>query len=149
MLTIHHDKPVFGANIFRNYAKRTTRVIFQFAPVGRLNLAYEKQSITQKREKKQKKGKNKKNEATGPDTLQVQMIIFDRLVPMDEYLQKLPQYYVGESSLNDAFIQQNGKWYFHPDVIGRNPDKNYPVYERKPHTDYKPVKRQTAPKTQP
>ena len=149
VLTIQHDKPVFGANIFRNYTKRTMRVIFQFAPVGRLNLSYEKQSITQKPEKKRKKNNNKKNETTGPDTLQVQMIIFDRLVPMDEHLQKLPQYYVGESSLNDAFIQQHGKWYFRPDVIGRNPEKNYPAYERKPRTYYKPAKRQSPPKTQP
>ena len=149
VLTLHHDKPVFGANIFRNYAKRTTRVVFQFAPVGRLNLSYEKQSVTQKREKKRKKGKNKKNDTSGPDTLQVQMIIFDRLVPMDEHLQKLPQYYVGESSLNDAFIQQNGKWYFRPDVIGRNPDREYPAYERKTQIFYKPAKRQPAPKAQP
>ena len=149
VLSIQHDKPVFGANIFRNYNKRTMRVLFQFAPVGKLNLSYEKQSIAQKPEKKHKKGKKHKNEKTGPDTLHVQMIIFDRLVPIDEHLQKIPQYYVGESSLNDAFIQQNGKWYFHPDVIGRNPDRPLPAYERKTHNEYRPVKRQSNTKSQP
>lgn len=146
VLTINHNKPVFGATIFRNYAKRTTRVLFEFAPVGRMNLTYEKQSLAQRVEKKKRKKNQKKNEAPGLDTLQVQMIIFDRLIPMDEHLQKLPQYYVGESSLNDAFIQQNGKWVFRPDVIGRNPDKELPAYERKNQQFYKPVRKQSAPK---
>ena len=144
VLSLTHNKPVFGATIFRNYAKRTTRVLFEFAPVGRMNLSYEKQSVAQRVEKKKKK--KKKTDAVGLDTLQVQMIIFDRLIPMDEHLQRLPQYYVGESSLNDAFIQQNGKWHFRPDVIGRNPDKELPVYERKQQQFYKPARKQSAPK---
>ena len=150
VLSLNHDRPVFGANIFRNYTKRTMRVLFQIAPVGRMNLSYEKQTLVQKHEKKKrekkKKNSSKKNELPEMDTLSVQMIIFDRLVPMDEHLQKLAECYVGESSLNDAFIEQNGKWYFRSDVLGRNPDKELPAYERKKPEFYKPVKKQVAPK---
>ena len=149
VLNLNHDRPVFGANIFRNYTKRTMRVLFQIAPVGRMNLSYEKQTLVQKHEKKRKEKKKdsgKKNELPEMDTLSVQMIIFDRLVPMDEHLQKLPQCYVGESSLNDAFIEQKGKWIFRSDVLGRNPDRELPAYERKKQEFYKPARKQAAPK---
>ncbi len=143
ILSINHDRPVFGANIFRNYTKRTMRVIFEYAPVGRLNLKYDKQSYVQKADNKNKnkKKKNKTNKAE-IDTMHVNMIIFDRLIPMDEYLQKVPQCYVGEASLNDAFIEQNGKWYFKSDVLGRNPDKAMPLYDRKKQSLYRPSKKQ-------
>lgn len=137
ILSINKGKPVFGANIFRNYAKRTVRVVFEYAPVGKFHLKYEKQSYTRASKKKKKK-----NDKTEIDTIYTNMIIFDRLIPMDEYLQKLPQYYVGESSLNDAFIEQDGKWYFKPDVIGKSPKVEIPVYEHKRRTFYKPTKRQ-------
>ena len=117
VLSFSHDRPVFGANIFRNYGKRNMRILFEQAPVGYFHLSYEKQAYLQKSEKK---GKKENSNAT--DTVFAQMIIFDRLIPMDESLNKLPQYYVGESSLNDAFIEQNGKWTFKTNVMGRNPD---------------------------
>ena len=146
VLHFAHDRPVFGANIFRNYGKRNLRILFEQAAVGYFHLAYEKQGVVQT--------SDKKKNANTLDTLYVNMIIFDRLIPMDESLQKLPQYYVGEASLNDAFIEQNGKWYFRTDVLGRSPDvdnsrrnrnsgeEEIPIHEKKRNNIYyKPEKR--------
>ena len=151
VLSFNHDRPVFGANIFRNYGKRNMRVLFEQAPVGYFHLSYEKQAYLQKNEKKKGK-KDGKKEPNSMDTLFTDMIIFDRLIPMDESLSRLPQYYVGESSLNDAFIEQNGKWYFKSNVLGRSKDletrrgrngeEEISIHEKKRNNIYyKPEKR--------
>lgn len=125
--------PIFGAFIFRSYGKgKPARIVFEYAKQSNLNLRYEKQSFAQ-RSTKRIKG----NYRYQIDTVFTPMIIFDHLIPMDESLQKVPQYYVGESSLNDGFIEKDGRWYFKQGVIGRNPDKSLPKYDYKPKQYYK------------
>lgn len=149
ILSFNHDRPVFGANVFRNYGKRNMRILFEQAPVGYFHLSYEKQAYLKKNDKK-----GKKENKLVLDTVYTNMIIFDRLIPMDESLSRLPQYYVGESSLNDAFMEQNGKWVFKTDVLGRSPDietnsnrngnegTDVPIHERKKgNVYYKPEKK--------
>ncbi len=125
--------PVFGAYVFRGYGKgKFARIIFEYAKKSNFNLIYDKQSYTQRSTKKYKKSYRYKI-----DTIYSPMIIFNRLIPMEESLKNVSQYYVGESSLNDAFIEKEGRWYFKLGVQGRNPNKPLPKYEYKPKQYYK------------
>lgn len=128
--------PVFGAFLFRSYGRsKPMRIIFEYAKKSSLNLRYEKQGYTQKSKKIDRRTKRYRI-----DTLYTTMIIFDRLIPMDEKLPNVPQFRVGESSLNDGFLEKEGKWYFKEGVIGRNPDKPLPKYEYKPKDLYRKTK---------
>lgn len=128
--------PVFGAFLFRSYGRsKPMRIIFEYAKKSSLNLRYEKQGYTEKTKKIDRRTKRYR-----VDTLFTTMIIFDRLIPMDEKLPYVPQFRVGESSLNDAFLEKDGKWYFKEGVIGRNPDKPLPKYEYKPKDFYRKTK---------
>jgi hypothetical protein len=112
--------PSFGATIFKGYTKtRTLRIVFEYAKHSSFYLRYEKQFYTQKSDKR-----DKHTHKYSIDTIPSEMIIFNRLIPMDESLGEIPQFLVGETSLNDAFIEQNGKWVFKSNVIARNPDKS-------------------------
>ncbi|MDR1878504.1 MAG: hypothetical protein LBQ64_02950 [Bacteroidales bacterium] len=110
--------PSFGALIFKGYTKsRTMRIVFEYARRSPLMLRYDKQLYTQRSDKKDKKTKKYIT-----DTLSANMIVWNRLIPMDESLQQIPQFMVGEASLNDAFLEKDGKWVFKPNIIARNPE---------------------------
>ena len=47
---------------------------------------------------------------------------------------------VPESSLNQGFIEDNGKWLFMKSVRGSNPDKVRPDYQHKNRNFYNPNK---------
>ncbi len=126
--------PSFGALIFKGYTKnRTMRIVFEYAKRAPFLLRYEKQFYTKKSDKRDKKT----NKYT-IDTVFTEMIIFNRLIPMDESLQQIPQFMVGEASMNDAFIETDGKWVYKADVIARNPDKPLPPRENKTKIFYIP-----------
>ena len=57
------------------------------------------------------------------------MIIFEELIPMDESMKNVPAYMVPESSLNQGFIEEDGKWVFLKNVRGSNPDKVKPEHQ--------------------
>jgi hypothetical protein len=118
--------PVFGANIFKKYPQKVSRVIFEYAKNSTFFLKYENQSYdinTGKRDPKTRKMINK--------TVFTDMIIFEQLVPMDDGLDGISAYMVPESSLNQGFVEDDGKWTFLPIVKGRNPDQKMPKYIRK------------------
>lgn len=118
--------PVFGAYIFKKYPQKVTRVIFDYSKNSTFSLKYEKHSFdvrTGKRDPKTKKMIYK--------TIFSPMIIFEKLIPMEEGLEGIAAFMVPESSLNQGFIEDNGKWLFLPSVKGRNPDKKMPKYMRK------------------
>lgn len=118
--------PVFGANIFKKYPQKVSRVIFEYAKNSTFFLKYENQSYdinTGKRDPKTRKMINK--------TVFTDMIIFEQLVPMDDGLDGISAYMVPESSLNQGFVEDDGKWTFLPLVKGRNPDQKMPKYVRK------------------
>lgn len=121
------ENPVFGAFIFRGYGKgKPSRIIFEYAKNSSFTLNYDKQAYEQRSTKKKRKSAYYQI-----DTIYANMIIFNRLIPMDESLKDVSQYYVGESSLNDAFLLKEGRWYFKQGVLGRNPDKPLPQYNYK------------------
>jgi len=119
--------PVFGAFIFRGYGKgKPARIIFEYAKKSSFTLNYDKQGYEQRSTKR-----SRSDYQYRIDTLYTRMIIFNHLIPMDESLKDVPQYYVGESSMNDGFLEKDGRWYFKAGVLGRNPDKPLPKYNFK------------------
>jgi hypothetical protein len=64
------------------------------------------------------------------------MIIFEELIPMDESMKNVSAYMVPESSLNQGFIEEDGKWMFLKSVRGANPDKVRPDYQHKNRNYY-------------
>jgi hypothetical protein len=128
--------PTFGAPLFKGYSKkRIMRVVFEYAKQSPFHLHYEKQFYTQKSTRK-----DKKTNKYLMDTLSTQMIVFNQLIPMDESLEGISQFMVGEASMNDAFLEKDGKWVFISNIIARNPDKPLPSKEYKPRNFYTPVK---------
>jgi len=120
--------PSFGASIFKGYPKssRIMRIIFEHAKHSPFLLHYDKQLYTEKTTKK-----DKKTNKYIVDTLAADMIVFNRLIPMNESLGQISQFMVGELSINDAFVEKNGKWVYKTDIIARNID-GIPLQPRKP-----------------
>lgn len=125
--------PVFGARIFKNYPDRVSRIIFEYSKNASLHLNYEDQQYLVSTGKY-----NPKTQQLDYKSVDCPMIIFDELIPMDEKTQNIAAYMVPESSLNQGFIEENGKWVFMKSVRGTNPDKVKPVYEIKNRQIYKP-----------
>ena len=123
--------PAFGSPVFRNYGKsRPVRIVFEYSKKGYMHLNYEKQAYMQRSATKNK---------NTPEKITTNMIVFSRLIPMYDGTHIIPQMLVGETSLNDAFIEQEGKWFFKQDVLAGNPDKPLPPRERKTRIYYTPV----------
>lgn len=125
--------PVFGANIFKKYTEKCSRVILSYSKDASMSLNYEYQSYNV--------GSGKKDPKTREivyDKEYAQMIVFDELIPMDEGVPNIPAFMVPESSLNQGFIKDKGKWLFLKSVNRRNPDKEMPKYHYKAREIYKP-----------
>jgi len=121
--------PSFGANIIKGYSKaRILRVVFQYAKNSYFTLHYDNQIYSKKSDKRDKKTKKYIT-----DSISCEMIVFNRLIPMDESLQSIPQFLVGEASINDAFVEKDGKWVFHPNIIARNPERSAPKNNSEKH----------------
>jgi hypothetical protein len=96
------DKPVFGAAIFKYNKKMQKRVIFEYNSTVTISLKYDEQYLL--------KGKQKR-----------EMIVFDRVAPLDNNFEGKYQFYYPETNIFDAFMFKNGKWNFIKDVDARNP----------------------------
>jgi hypothetical protein len=109
--------PVWGATIFKKHPHgRIYRLIFEYSTASSFFLNYDKQSYevrTGKRDKKTRKPIYK--------SIKTDMIIFDRLGPLVEHMTNVYEYYVPETNVFDAFINDNGRWYYQEDVDARNP----------------------------
>jgi len=127
-------KPVFGYNLFKSYKKNIKRVIFEYSSTASMSLRFEKQYLDNvvKTNKKRKESKRKviRSELRKE---KINMIVFDRLAPMDPRtgiempsLEGKYQFYVPETNIFDAFLFQKGKWVFLKDVDARNPKKKMP-----------------------
>jgi len=128
--------PVFGAKIFKNYPKKTaTRIIFEYHKNSTLSLKYENQSYpvnTGKRDVKTKR--------IIYETVSNYMIIFDQLIPMDNSMDYISAFAIPESSLNQGFIIQDGKWFFLSSVFGRGKDMPMTTpYRHQNRTFYVPL----------
>lgn len=120
-----NGSPIFGAPLFKKYstAGKATRIIFDYSKNSSFSLKYEKQSYDVSTGKRDPKTRRMIYESKEAD-----MIIFEQLIPLEEGLEGVAAYQVPESSLNQGFIQDNGKWLFLSSVKGRNPDKRMPKY---------------------
>jgi len=113
-----NGEPYFGAPIFRGYEKRVRRIIFTYSDKSSMLLQYDKQTYLYKTHKFLRKKKRIIKSKTSD------MIIFDRLAPLDESLEGEFQFYVPETNIFDAFIPENGKWRFKPMIDARNPERD-------------------------
>jgi hypothetical protein len=126
--------PVFGSEIFRGYGKNnhSKRIVFEYSKKGYMSLNYEKQAYMQRSEERDKRTRQYTMTKITTD-----MIVFSRLIPMQEGLSN-PQFMVGEVSLIDAFVERDGKWFFKQDVIAGNPTKTTSKREQKTRVHYTP-----------
>lgn len=125
--------PIFGAHIFKGYPEKVSRIIFEYAKDASLHLNYEEQ------EYQVSSGKhNPHTKELEYKTVSCPMIIFDQLIPLDEDIPNMSANMVPESSINQGFIADNGRWKFMKSVRGANPDKVRPDYQYKPRQIYNP-----------
>jgi hypothetical protein len=132
--------PAFGAPLFKGYTPKGSplRIVFEYAKRTPFLLHYDKQLYTEKTTRK-----DKTTNKYIVDEISADMIVFNRLIPMDESLGQIPQFMVGEASINDGliFVEKIGKWVYKPDIIARNPDNTRPPpREVKQRIFYEPVK---------
>jgi hypothetical protein len=106
--------PVFGAHIFKgNDYSQNTRIIFEYYAAAGMSLKYEKHGYN----KVMKIGRHTFTRKAHSD-----MIVFDRLVPLDESYTGQSILMVPSGGINDAFIFRKGCWGFTGDVDARNPE---------------------------
>lgn len=124
--------PVFGANIFKKYPEKSYRIILEYAKNSVLSLKYQRHAYDVSTGRRDSKTHQVIYETHVKD-----MIIFDKLIPLDDYMENIPAFTVPESSLNQGFVEDNGKWLYIEKVKGRNPDKDRPIYKLKKREYYK------------
>ena len=132
---LHFNKekvPIFGARVFKNYPEKVSRVIFEYSKNASLHLNYEEQQYLVSTGKY-----NPKTKQMDYKSLNAPLIIFDELIPMEEGL-KSAAFMVPESSLNQGFLEESGRWVFMKSVRGSNPDKVKPDFHFKPRQIYNP-----------
>lgn len=113
--------PQFGLPIFKTADGLKTRVIFEFASNAVMLLRYDNQFlVTGQRSNGQ------------PKTKKMDMIVADRLVPIDARFKGQFEYYVPSGDTYDAFIFGQGFWRFAEDVMVTNPSNRKKVKEVKP-----------------
>ena len=125
--------PVFGANVFKKYTDKVYRIIFDYAKNSVFSLKYEHHTYdvgTGKRDPK--------THTVVYETQSADMIIFDDIAPLDDFMGNVAAFMVPESSVNHGFVQDNGKWLYINKVNGRNPDKDKPAHQLKEREYYKP-----------
>lgn len=117
-----NDRVAFGANIFKRYKEKTQRVVFEFSSRCTMQLHYEKQMVRVVKRSKDKKSTSEKVKKSN-------MIVFDRLSPIDTRTSSTMadltgqyQFYAPETNIVDAFVFDNGKWVLFKDVDARNPE---------------------------
>ena len=131
---LHFNKdmtPIFGGRVFKDYPEKVARVILEYSKNATLYLNYEYQEFLI--------NTGKYNPLTRDYDYKRQkcnMIIFEELIPMDESMPAVPAFIVPESSLNQGFIEEDGKWFFLKNVRGSNPDKIRRIYQHKNRNYY-------------
>ena len=138
---LNSNSPViFGAKVFKGYSSKVARVILKYSKNATLSLKYEYQKYSVNTGKKDPKTKKWIYE-----TKAANMIIYDELINPESGMPNIPAFMVPESSLNQGFIAENGKWVFVSQINGRNPDKKFPVKEIQPRQYYTKDTTRTLP----
>lgn len=128
-------QPSFGAQLFTGSFRHLRRVIFEYSSQTTMVLRYDKQTYTIKKEKSNRRAKKKSaaqrrdgfRALTNIDAVKVKekrkstnMIVFDRLSPLNPSLEGSFQFYVPEGNINDGFLFIDHKWTYVPDIDARN-----------------------------
>lgn len=100
-------RPSFGNPMFRYENNRHRRIIFEYSAKASMVMRYESHVLEQSRRPQD-------------------IIIFDRMAPSHSFLKGSYQFYVPETNIFDAFMFDEGKWIFVPDVDARNPQRRPP-----------------------
>ncbi len=106
--------PVFGYPLFRNYNRKARRMIFEHSARSTMTLRYDYQGFKEKE-------RNPKTRKVKVKEVQEDMIVFDRLVPLEPLLEGQHAFYVPESNVYDALVWRNGHWELLRDIDARNP----------------------------
>ncbi|MFZ4522913.1 MAG: hypothetical protein ACOYNC_14485 [Bacteroidales bacterium] len=109
------NKPHFGYKLFPDYKNGSmTRIVFRFGATTTMSLKFEKQTIVSN-----KKWNIKKRDFDY--SLQTSdMIVFDKMVPLDPLLEGQFQYYVAAGDTFDGFLFSNHFWTFIAGIDTRN-----------------------------
>lgn len=100
-------RPSFGKPMFRYEDNRHRRIIFEYSAKASMVMRYESHVLEQSRRPRD-------------------IIIFDRMSPSHSFMKGNYQFYVPETNIFDAFMFEDGKWIFVPDVDARNPRRSPP-----------------------
>lgn len=123
----NNGMPIWGATLLKKHEKgKIYRLIFEYSKKTSMLLRYDKQAYTVRTNKRDSRTKKPILKS-----IKSNMIIFDRLAPLNEYMKGVYEYYVPQSDIFDAFVLNDGRWYFFADVDARNPDRRIPKSLRK------------------
>ena len=115
--------PTFGAPIFNNYSEDLqTRVIFEYSSRVSMSLKYEEQSY---------KKIIRKKKSSKLIEVSTEMIVFDRLAPLDISLTGQYKYYAPFEGIFDGFIFEDGYWFYLEEINAWNRDLEDPSGDRK------------------
>ena len=114
-------QPVFGYPLFRNYGKNNKRILFEYSANSYMSLKYDNQYTIIPAQKKKSTPQKKEK---------VNLIVFDRIVPMDESLTGQYEFYIPETNVVDGFVFVDGRWVFVKDIDARNPKQENKVMPR-------------------
>lgn len=101
--------PVFGASIFRTKDGVRNRVVSEYAAQASFTQSYDRQKVTLSNVRKSQR------------KITDDIIVLDRLVPMDESLTGQRWAYVPAGNVYDGYIVFNKLWSFVEDIAPRNP----------------------------
>ncbi len=104
-------EPFFGKQVFQYKDNLNKRIVFSYSARVSMALNYDRLFI-------EYNGGLEKHPA--------RLIIFDRLVPMNEYLEGHYQFYAPEGNVFDGFVFEKGRWVFIPDVDARISPREMP-----------------------
>jgi hypothetical protein len=105
----------FGKRIFPDYSNGTlTRIIFRFSSAASMSLKYEWQPVVTA------KHWNQKNQSFDYTYREKEMIVCDRMVPMDPQLEGQYRFYVTAGDTWDGFLYSDHAWHFVRGIDPRN-----------------------------
>lgn len=108
--------PMFGSKIFKKYQdKNPVRIVFEYYKQSSMTLIYDTQTYSVSTGKRDPKTKRMISRDITTD-----MIVFDRLAPLNENMENVKEYYVPEANIMDGFVLLHGRWQFVSDIEARN-----------------------------
>lgn len=108
-----NGSPVFGYYLFKKYPKKSRRIIFEYSARSAMTLRYDKQKLNPSDDDQ---GGLSRIISDGTE----EMIVFDRLVPLDPILEGQYQFYVPSTNIFDGFVLEDGRWIYFQDIDARN-----------------------------